>query len=61
MNKNKDISFRCKGKCRICPYPGANCRESDILSQRCPVRECDEDRIWMDSEFMAALRKERHL
>ena len=61
MNDNKDIRFFCEGKCRICPYPGASCRESAIDSKRHRTREYDEDRVWMDPEFMEALKKARHL
>lgn len=27
---NAEINFVCEGKCRICPFPGANCTEQLI-------------------------------
>ncbi len=29
---NSEISFACNGKCRICPYPGANCKTISLFS-----------------------------
>ena len=29
----EDIRFACDGKCRICPFPGANCAKEIIKSE----------------------------
>ena len=29
-----EIVFPCEGKCRICPFPGANCAKEQMLSQK---------------------------
>lgn len=51
-----DIAFTCDGKCRICPYPGANCKEIRIKPE-IGEREEDVHRIWMSPEFQSELVK----
>lgn len=54
------MEFSCGGKCRICPYPGANCKHITVKPD-IPEREVDENPNWMDPEFQDQLRKMKHL
>ena len=29
-----DIAFNCEGKCRICPFPGFNCAQHQMQSEK---------------------------
>ena len=54
------ITFACEGKCRICPYPGANCKTIS-LNPDLPEREADPHRIWMDPGLQDQLMKQHRL
>lgn len=58
--RKKEISFSCEGKCRICPYPGANCK-TITLTPNIPERETDPHRVWMDPALQEKLMKEHCL
>ena len=53
---DEKIVFNCDEKCRICPYPGANCKEIKIKPE-IKEREVDEHRIWMSPELQSELIK----
>ena len=46
---NSEISFACNGKCRICPYPGANCKTISLFPVQ-TEREIVTDEIRIDPE-----------
>lgn len=52
----ESIEFSCGGKCRICPFPGANCKEIRIKPDL-PEREVDENRVCMSPDIEEALMK----
>lgn len=58
--KEEKMEFLCGGKCRICPYPGAQCKHITVKPD-IPEREVDEKPNWMDPEFQDELRKMKHL
>lgn len=31
--EKETIHFDCEGKCRICPFPGANCAKANIKNE----------------------------
>jgi hypothetical protein len=55
-----EIIFPCDEKCRICPYPGANCKTIRLVPVL-PERETDMKRVWMDPELQDELIKKLHL
>ncbi len=54
------IEFLCDGKCRLCPYPGANCKKITVKPE-IPVRELDKEPNWMNVEFQEELRRMKHI
>lgn len=53
------IVFSCDEKCRICPYPGANCKKASAGTQAAE-REEDAHRIWMSRELQEELIRQMH-
>lgn len=53
------IVFSCDEKCRICPYPGANCKKV-FAEAKTAEREEDEHRIWMSPELQEELIQRMH-
>ena len=37
-----DIAFNCEGKCRICPFPGFNCAQHQMQSEKNDQAEEDQ-------------------
>lgn len=58
-DKNSDIVFACEGKCRICPYPGANCK-TITLHPPLPQRETDPHRVWVAPAIEEEMKKLHH-
>ena len=54
------ITFPCDGKCRICPYPGANCLTS-AAKQTVPRRAEASQDAWMDPEVLAEIKRKLRL
>ena len=53
-----NIQFRCEGKCRICPYPGANCK---TFGADAPGREEDPDHLYMNEELKKSIMRQYHI
>lgn len=60
MPKPSEIEFSCEGKCRICPYPGANCK-TITLKPVLPERVSDPHRVWMDPQLQKDLKKKHRI
>ena len=58
--QGRPFGFACDGKCRICPYPGANCKTLTAAPAH-PERETHCNQTWMDPETQDAIMKKLHL
>ncbi len=57
---SKEISFQCDGKCRICPYPGANCKSvGTVKTPSLYVAKSQTFRL--DSDLLSEVKCKLHL
>lgn len=56
---NSEIVFACEGKCRICPYPGANCK-TITLHPTSAQWETDPHRVWLNPMIEEEIKKLHH-
>ena len=52
--------FSCEGKCRICPYPGTNCK-TVILKPNIPEREKPIHTVWVSQELQDEFLRKMHV
>ena len=52
--------FSCGGKCRICPYPGANCK-TITLKPKIPERDEPVHAVWMSQELQDEFLRKMHV
>ena len=58
--EKKEAAFVCEGKCRICPFPGANCMHKEFTHPQ-GAPESDIHRIWMSPDIQDELMKKLHV
>lgn len=52
--------FSCEGKCRLCPYPGANCK-TIVRRPGVPDRSSEKPEIAVDSELQDQFLRKMHV
>lgn len=57
---NTAIEFSCGGKCRICPYPGANCK-TIVLRPHIPDRTEKRPEITISQELRDEFLRKMHV
>lgn len=55
---NSEIEFACEQKCRICPYPGANCKSKPMNTSFFDTAESGKLQRWMDPEIQDKAAKQ---